>query len=297
LSPPSFLEIVPAARSLTIAADAAASRGLTEFACLVLAPGSNLDGESLVAAVRKGVGSRVPLAGGLTGDDFTFDRSRVFVDRELRSDCAVLTGLFTRRPLGVAARHGFHPVGPVRRVTRSDGLWLLELDGRPALEVWKEDVRAAGGNPPEGHEQDVTTYLANNYEIGVLDGPAGDMVIRCPIRLRFDGAVRLSGGVGEGKRLRVVVAPKRGVLDASREAAKAAASDAGSGISGAIVFACAARLLTLGTEFGEEASAIESTLEAPIGGTCVFGEFARSRRDTDAFHNATTVVLAIPSAG
>jgi hypothetical protein len=297
LRSPSLVEVVPAAQALSVAADDAASRGFTEFTCLVFAPGAGADGEALVAAVRKGVGPRVPLAGGLTGDDNTYDRTRVFADGEVRGDCAVLTGVFTTRPLGVAARHGFRPVGPTRRVTRSDGQWLVELDGRPAFDVWAEDVRAAGGEMPAGRDHDVTVFLANHYEIGVLDASRPEAVVRCPLGIRSDGAVRLSGGVGEGKRTRVMVAAENGVLEASLEAANAARKAAGAGIGGALVLACTSRMVTLGSDFPRETSAIAKALDAPIGGVCVFGEIARSRRDADAFHNATTMVLAIPSAG
>ncbi len=290
-----LLEIVPAARSLAEAADAAAARGLTEFTCLVFAPGAGADGEALVAAVRKGVGPRVQLAGALTGDDLTFDRTRVFADGEVRGDCAVLTGIFTKKPLGVAARHGFRPVGPFRKVTRSDGQWLVELDGRPAFDVWAEDVKAAGGDLPAGRGHDVAVFLATHYDLGVLDGGQAEPVVRCPVSIRGDGAVRLSGGVGEGKRTRLMVAPHVAVLEASREAAIEAQRAAGADVHGALVLSCTTRMVALGSEFSRETTAIAHALEAPIGGVCTFGEIARARRDSDAFHNATTVVVAIPA--
>ena len=49
--------------------------------------------------------------------------------------------LFSPR-IAVAAGHtqGCTPIGPPRRITRSERNVLLELDGRPALDVFKEDI-------------------------------------------------------------------------------------------------------------------------------------------------------------
>jgi methyl-accepting chemotaxis protein len=263
---------------------------------LVFAPGFGADGESLVAAVRKGVGPRVQLAGGLTADDMTLDRTRVFADGELRGDCVVLTGIFTSKPLGLAARHGYLPVSPPRTVTRSDGALLVELDGRPALEVWLEDARSAGLDPPSGRGPDVALYLANYMNLGVLDKARSEPVLRSPVSIH-GSAVRLAGSLGEGKRTCFMVPHRSGVLEASEAAAKAALHAAGDrDIVGGLVLACANRVVSLGADFPRETASITEALGAPIGGACVYGEIARASRDTEAFHNATTVVLAIPGA-
>ena len=93
--------------------------------------------------------------------------------------------------------------------------------------------------------------------------------------------------------------PRRsGVLQASEAAARAALFAAGTvGVQGALVLSCTGRMMTLGSDFRLETASIATALGAPIGGVCVFGEIARARRDTEAFHNATTVVLAIPGSG
>ncbi len=83
LGSPELVDVVPCAREIAKAADEAATSGLVHFACLVLAPGIFVDGEALVAAVRKGAGARAQLAGCLTGDDMTLDRPRVYVGDDL----------------------------------------------------------------------------------------------------------------------------------------------------------------------------------------------------------------------
>lgn len=300
------LEAVAAAEEIAREADDAASRGLTHFACLVFAPSIFVDGEALVTAIRKGAGARAQLAGGLTGDDLTMDRPKVYAGSELRSDCVVVTGLFTRRPIGIAARHGWQAVGPIRTVTRTDGIWLCELDGRPALDVWLGDARGAGATPPPD-PKDVALYLANHYEIGITGssstrppshghfGEGGDtreLVARAPFAIRDDGAMQMSAAIAEGAHVCVLHATRSDLLRASTEAAAAAVLRAGHPVAGALVLACTGRLAALGEAFAEEPALIRERVGAPIGGACVFGEIARNVRDADAFFNTTAVVVA-----
>ncbi len=298
-----YVETVPAAERVAQAADQAAQRGFGHFACLVFAPGISVDGEALVAAVRKGAGARAQLAGAVTGDDFTMDRSKVLFGDELSDDCVVITGIFTRSPVGIAARHGWAAVGPVRTVTRADGIYLHELDGRPALDVWIEDARRAGATPPE-NPKDLAIYLANHYELGLADdsiprtfvGERADdkreLVVRAPYAIRPDGAIHLSASIADGTHVRVLHATRGDLLRASSEAATSAVLRAGSRVSGALVLACSGRLAALGDSFAEEPAGIRLAIDAPIGGACVFGEIARNLRDMDAFFNTTAVIVA-----
>jgi hypothetical protein len=296
---PALLELVPVAEELAREAERAARRGHSHHSCLVFAPSLAVDGEALVAAVRRGAGARAQLVGALTGDELTMDRSRVFADGELRNDRVTLASLVTRRPLGIAARHGWHSVGPVHTVTRADGVHLLSLDHRRALDVWLEDVRREGGNPPSDLRE-LASYLTNEFLLGVdelarsgapsaVDDP---VVVRAPLRVGPDGGIRLSGSVPEGTHVRLVHSAPRDLLDASARAASAAALRAGPPVAGALVLACASRVAALGACFAEEPAEIQRRIGAPIGGACVYGEIARNVRDVDAFFNTTTVVLA-----
>jgi hypothetical protein len=299
----SFVETVPAAEKVAQAADLAARSGFHHFACLVFGPGMIIDGEAFVAAVRKGAGPRAQLAGALTGDDFMMENPKVFFGDELRDDCVVITGLFTESPIGISARHGWAAVGPVRTVTRADGIHLLELDGRPALEVWVEDAVRAGATPPADRKE-LALYLGNHYPLGLADDSAPriaiandkrELVIRAPWAIREDGAVQLSASIPDGTHVRVVHASHEDLLRASAEAASCAVERAGSAVSGALVLACAGRLAALGDSFPKEPAGILRTIGAPVGGACVFGEIAKTVRDVDAFFNTTAVVVAFPT--
>lgn len=297
---PSLADVVPAAREIAEAADDAARSGLEHYACLVFAPALEVDGEALVAAVRKGAGARAQLAGGLAGDDFTFDRARVLDRTGEHSDRVVLAGVYTSKPIGIAARHGWRPLGPARVVTRSEGDIIFELDHRPALDVWHEDARRSGSVPPNLPLKQLGMYLANHHNLGIAD-PAprnssdGELVVRAPTGVFENGSVRISGSIGEGTRVHVMETSRKDLLRAATNAAADAVMRARSKVAGAIVLSCAARLTVLGDEFHQEAAFIRERIGAPIGGACVLGEIAKSERDYDAFFNTTVVVVAFAS--
>ncbi len=297
LGSPTLVDVVPAAQRIAKVAEEAAGRGFGHHTCLVFAPGVVVDGDSLTAAVRKGVGAHTQLAGGLTGDELTFDRAKVFSRGELRDDHVLLAGLFTRKPVGIAARHGWRPVGPTRTVTRADGRVLFELDGRPALDVWMEDARRAGATLPDSRK-DLTVYLATYYELGILDASrnedAGGLVARAPWRIERDGSITLSSSIGEGSRVSVIHAGPNDLLRAASNAAAEASLRTGGPVGGALVIACSGRKIGLGTDFAREHALVRGRVGAPIGGVCAYGEIAKGARDVDAFFNMTLVVVTLP---
>ncbi|MDP9152515.1 MAG: FIST C-terminal domain-containing protein, partial [Myxococcota bacterium] len=301
ISSPELFDVVPAGARLLSAADDAAREGFEESLCLVFAPAAHLDGDALVAAARKGTGARMQLAGALAGDDFSFDRSLVFADGGARRDRAVMAGVFTRLPVGVAARHGWRAAGPVRVVTSSEGPWLVRIDGRRAIDAWVTDVRAAGARPPPGNAE-LVAFLANSWALGLgMSSPAAlshapvEPAARAPLVLRDDGAVLLSSPVVEGSRVHVMTASRAEMRRAAIVAAELARQRAGGSLAGGLVFACSARLAALGDGFAEEQASIGQALGARTAGACVFGEIGRAHREVHAFHNMTTTVVAWPA--
>jgi hypothetical protein len=175
---------------------------------------------------------------------------------------------------------------------------LVQLDNRPALDVWLDDARRAGARLPA---KNLGLYLATYYELGITDSGRGtdtsgaELVARAPWSISSERAITLSGSIGEGRRVRVMSANRKDLLRASSAAAADAVSRAGAKIAGALVLACSGRLAALGDEFSAEHALVRERVGAPIGGACVFGEIAKSERDVDAFFNTTAVIVAFAS--
>ena len=98
------------------------------------------------------VGGGVLVTGGLAGDGTDFTETLVVSGAEATARRLVAIGLYgDRLRVGCGSVGGWDPFGPERLITRSEGNVLYELDGRPALELYKEYLgEMASGLPATG---------------------------------------------------------------------------------------------------------------------------------------------------
>jgi small ligand-binding sensory domain FIST len=126
-----------------VAAEEIAERlagGARESDLVVLIPDPRaLQPEELLARVREAVGSAGVVGAG-AGDPIS-DAPLVWCGREIGE--GGLSGLVLRgaRARRVGVTQACRPVTDLLTVTRAQGPWVLELDGRPALEVYREAAR------------------------------------------------------------------------------------------------------------------------------------------------------------
>ncbi|MGQ9871479.1 FIST signal transduction protein [Leptodesmis sp.] len=110
--------------------------GLTHV--FVLSDGLQVNGSELV----KGLGCHLPphigVTGGLSGDGDRFQQTFILCNGQVNSGMIAVLGLYgDRLRVGYASQGGWSPFGPERVITKSRGNILYELDGEPALELYK----------------------------------------------------------------------------------------------------------------------------------------------------------------
>jgi small ligand-binding sensory domain FIST len=116
------------------------SGGTNERDLVVLIPDPRaLQPDALLARVREVVGSAAVVGAG-AGDPMS-DAPLVWCGAEIGG--GALTGLVLRgaRARRIGVTQSCRPATGLLTVTRSQGPWILELDGRPALEVYREAAR------------------------------------------------------------------------------------------------------------------------------------------------------------
>src|SRR5262249_3473042 len=89
------------------------------------------------------LGNRAPLlsfVGGSAGDNLAFARTRLLTGQGSTTHGAALMLLRLSRPFRIIKACHFQPTDVHSPVTQADGRWLVELDGRPAAEVYAEYV-------------------------------------------------------------------------------------------------------------------------------------------------------------
>jgi len=107
-------------------------------AVLVFGPGVQINGSALVNGMASVIGDAIPITGGLAGDGGAFRETWTVGRDGIAHDKVVAIGLCGKGlRFGHGSFGGWEPFGPARKVTRSDGNVLYELDGEPALGIYK----------------------------------------------------------------------------------------------------------------------------------------------------------------
>lgn len=100
---------------------------------LLLIDGLSVREEQVTRALQSTLG-KIPLIGGSAGDGFDFGRTHLFFDGRFRTDCAILTLLFTRLPFKPFETHHFVATEERLVVTDADPEQRIvkEINGLPA---------------------------------------------------------------------------------------------------------------------------------------------------------------------
>ena len=106
---------------------------------LVFSEGLRVNGSELVKGLMDALPDGVTVTGGLSGDGHRFERTWVIWRGRPEEGSVVACGLYgSAIRVGYASLGGWDPFGPERLITRSAGNVLYELDGRSALELYKQ---------------------------------------------------------------------------------------------------------------------------------------------------------------
>jgi len=182
---------------------------------LVFADGFNGDAEQFLVALPEDT----PVVGGLsTGDSYNGTAHQIAGGQSGPSSLAAafLRGKFR---VGVGYSHGWQPVGPRARMTRSRGFWLRTLDGRPASETYAHLF----GHPAREWALPPLNSVPRLYPFGIDVGRGSeDLLLRSPLRVEADGSFRMNVQLREGSDAFILV----GIPSACEEAARQAARQA-----------------------------------------------------------------------
>lgn len=253
-------------------------------AVFVLSDGLHVNGSELVKGLHVALPSSVVITGGLAGDGDRFQRTWVMQDGRPQSDTITAVGFYgPRLNITHGSRGGWDSFGPERRITRSEGNVLYELDGRPALTLYKEYLGdRASGLPATGLlfplsiRQDSTDPRQLVRTILAVDEEAQSMTF--------------AGDVPTGYMAQLMRANFERLLQGASVAAdQAKAKQSAGGPVLAVAISCVGRRLVLGERSEEET---EVTLDHLPSGTqqvgfYSYGEISPYASGTCDLHNQT----------
>ena len=256
---------------------------------LVLMDAYAIDGEALVGALREHTPIGCRCFGATAGDDWSFSRTYVFHDGEVLGGSAVFVLLESPSKIEMDVLHGFCPAprGRDMLITEIDGSVLRRLDGRPALDVYLEELHRLGLIHPG---EDIVRALFR-YEIGTVTPFGEQLKIRAPLAVDKEGAITLAGSLPAGHQVRVVSATPKQLVSAAEQLAGRVRRRIGAPLRGALIFDCAARMKLLERHFQDETRAFAGANRSPTLGFASYGEIAKFGGNVEGFHNTTAVMV------
>lgn len=255
----------------------AAGRQLAQFLqgeklvhVLVISDGVQVNGSALVRGLAEHLPPNVSITGGLAGDGQRFEQTLVALDQPPRAGMVAAVGFYgDRLVVGCASAGGWTTFGPDRLVTRSSANILYELDGEPALDLYRTYLGPHAVNLPASGLLFPLALRNDDEDTGVvrtvlgIDEQAGSMTF--------------AGDVPEGIYVRLMHATHDRLIDGAAGAATAS-RQAAAHVSPelAILISCTGRKLVLAQRTEEEIESVRAVLGhvTAITGFYSYGEIA-----------------------
>lgn len=269
--------------------------GLKTFdnpAFIVCGSGVTADGEMIIRGIEDAAGEGVTIVGGMAGDDFTMTGTYVFTnDRE--SDNGIITVIIDESKIKLQglATCGWQPVGTVKTITKSEGCWVYTIDNEPALDTIVKYMGISSLNREK--RTDVIVNIGANFPMQLQDKD-GSIVMRTAMLGNWDNhSFMCAGNVPEGSKVRFTLPPDFEVIDAVVSACNEIKETQLPEADAMILFSCKARHIALGPLVGKEIQGLKDVWDVPLVGYFTYGEFGRSPKSRQEFHNITCCWVAL----
>lgn len=253
-----------------------------------LSDGQRVNGSDLVRGMYSELPDGVQVTGGLAGDGARFERTLVLAQGEPREGVVAALGLYGERlRIGWGSLGGWDTFGPKRTITKSEGNALYELDGKPALELYKRYLgEHAAGLPATG------LLFPLDVQRPGEDRP----VVRTILAVdEADQSLTFAGDVPEGSVAQLMKANFERLIDGAADAAKASAEGLADGAPAelAVLISCVGRKLVLKQRTEEEVESVREVLGTgpALTGFYSYGEICLAAPEANCeLHNQTMTI-------
>ncbi|MBU1193390.1 MAG: FIST C-terminal domain-containing protein [Proteobacteria bacterium] len=220
----------------------------------------------------------LPLFGGVAGDYLEFKRTLIFSNKGIFNEGALAIAM-TGKELHLS-RHiycGWQPIGKKMTATKTDGLVLQEIDGRPAFDVYRKYFNI---------------NLDSNFQVDAIEFPLllnrnGRLLARNPFAANTDGSIQFSADIQEGETLQFGYGNIDQIIDNSYRMVEKISSFAPQAI---FIYSCAMRRFFMQQDVDREMAPLNEI--APTTGFFTYGEFCDLGNQSPHM-NSTIVVVGI----
>jgi hypothetical protein len=254
---------------------------------LVLSEGVAVNGSALVAGLQQHLPAQVGVTGGLAGDGDRFQETLVLWNGQTDPHSILALGFYGNRlRVGSGSFGGWEAFGPFRRVTRSSGNRLYELDGRSALSLYQAYLGEQASDLPAA---------GLLFPLSVMTTAKENPVVRTLLSIdEADQSITFAGDVPEGSSARVMRTTIPHLVAGAMKAAKTSAEPlAACSPDLALLISCVGRKLVMRQRVEEEVQGVRQILgeQTVLTGFYSYGEIAPfTSGATCRLHNQTMTI-------
>ncbi|MDY7101134.1 MAG: FIST N-terminal domain-containing protein [Actinomycetota bacterium] len=258
---------------------------------VALSDGVAVNGGQLVAGLAAGLPAGTTVFGGLAGDGDRFEQTWTLVgDRPVAGHAVVVALGGGSLSVGLGSRGGWRTFGPERRITRAKGNVLFELDGEPALDLYRHYLGHRAGELP------ASALLLPLSVRNDADDP--NPVVRTVLGIDTDErSLTFAADIPEGGLGQLMWVTVDGLVGGAGDAAAAAMRSLGGGDEPVLALgvSCIGRRLVLGRRVEDEVDAVAEVL--PPGshhvGFYAYGEISPLADGRCGLHNQTMTLAVL----
>lgn len=254
---------------------------------LVLSDGIHFNGSELANGVNDLEG--IPVTGGLVGDNGHFKETYILADGPARPKRVVFVGFYGEQlHTGYGCFAGWGEFGIDRVITKSKGNVVHEIDGQPALTLYKKYLGEYAEQLPSSGLRFPLSIRSDKNDVSLIRTLLGIN--------EEDQSLTFAGDVPEGSITQLMKGNVDDLIASAGEAAKQAKhSNGNTGL--AVVISCVGRKLLMDQMTDEELETVQNTLgeNTWITGFYSYGEIAPFSKDLlqCKLHNQTMTLMTV----
>jgi len=253
----------------------------------ILSDGLNLNGSEMVQGFNEA--TNITKTGGLAGDGAKFEQTFVIANDVAKQKVIVALGFYgDALTIGSGCYGGWSEFGTQRIVTRSEANILYELDGEPALDLYKRYL---------GEYADDLPNSGLRFPLSIKEKDADPEVIRTLLGIDEESkSITFAGDIPEGFTVRLMKPNIDLLIEGAGEAASIANMANGKPALGLVV-SCVGRKIVMSQLVDEELESVGEELgkDVQLTGFYSYGEIAPFQNDIQncQLHNQTMTLTVL----
>ncbi len=251
----------------------------------VISDGQHINGSELVLGIQQSIPKNVIITGGLAGDGINFRRTLVGLNQvPVEGSIAAIAFYGSALKIAYGSVGGWDSFGPERLITHAEGNILYELDGKPALQIYKKYLGEYANQLPSA---------GLLFPLSIRNGNSDSLVRTILAVNEDDQSLTFAGNMPEGYYARLMKASFDRLIEGAAQAARDTLRIQDSPPDLAILISCVGRKLVLDQRVEEEVEVIRSAYGAStsLTGFYSYGEISPSyNSEGPELHNQTMTI-------